>query len=232
MRDLRSLYVRANTCVACHQTVEPDLLNAGHPELVFELDSQSVNQPRHWIESDPWIGPRAWLTGQAVALREMSWALARGQPNESEQARWSALAWLLAKTTDTATMLPKISEAPANPQPSDFAQTQTSADQLARRAAQWNGSEEAVLSLLRAFATTDSDFTGANAPAENLLRRRAERLVLGLERLAAALNANRSVSLPVDDQLKALSQDVRPLNNFDPARFAGHLQDLRNALPR
>src|SRR5205814_1122447 len=33
MRDLRSFYVRANTCVACHQNLDADLLQAGHPEL-------------------------------------------------------------------------------------------------------------------------------------------------------------------------------------------------------
>ncbi len=73
MRDLRSLYVRANTCVACHQNIDNDLLKAGHPTLVFELDSQSINEPKHWRDDDPSIGPRAWLTGQAVALREAAW---------------------------------------------------------------------------------------------------------------------------------------------------------------
>src|SRR6266536_3787736 len=44
MHDLRNLYVRANAFVACHQNVESDLLKGGHPALVFELDSQSVNE--------------------------------------------------------------------------------------------------------------------------------------------------------------------------------------------
>ena len=50
MRDLRSFYVRANTCVACHQNLDPDimkardLIRAGHPELTFELDRQSVDE--------------------------------------------------------------------------------------------------------------------------------------------------------------------------------------------
>ncbi|HZQ47764.1 MAG TPA: multiheme c-type cytochrome, partial [Verrucomicrobiae bacterium] len=41
MRDLENLYVRANSCVACHQNVDADLLQAGHPELIFELDGQA-----------------------------------------------------------------------------------------------------------------------------------------------------------------------------------------------
>ena len=74
MRDLKSFYVRANTCVACHQNLDPDIVAAGHPELVFELDGQSAAQPRHWSDPED-SGPRAWLTGQAVALRELSWRL-------------------------------------------------------------------------------------------------------------------------------------------------------------
>ena len=35
MRDLKSLYVRANTCVACHQNLDDDIAAAGHPQLVF-----------------------------------------------------------------------------------------------------------------------------------------------------------------------------------------------------
>src|SRR5206468_12575496 len=75
MRDLRSFYVRANTCVACHQNLESDILKAGHPELTFELDGQSVAEPKHWRDDDPSTGLRAWIVGQAVALRDMSWEL-------------------------------------------------------------------------------------------------------------------------------------------------------------
>ena len=49
MRDLRSFYVRANTCVACHQNLESDLLDAGHPQLLFELDSQSILYRTLWL---------------------------------------------------------------------------------------------------------------------------------------------------------------------------------------
>jgi len=92
MRDLKNLYVRANTCVACHQTVATPLLKAGHPELIFELDGQCVSQPRHWREKTNWNGAQAWLIGQAVALREMSWQLSReAEPDQKLMVRWSAL---------------------------------------------------------------------------------------------------------------------------------------------
>jgi hypothetical protein len=232
MRDLRSLYVRANTCVACHQNVEPALLNAGHPELTFELDSQSANEPPHWADTDPWSGPRAWLTGQAVALREISWALSRGEANESERARGNALAWLLAKTTAVDSGLPKIPEPPPFATASDFGAILRSADDLARRAAQWNVTEGVVLRLMRAFASSDADFANGDAASQPVLARRAERLVLALERLQLTLDKNRGAPLPITAQMKLLAEDVRPLNNFDAARFAGHLGNVRNALPQ
>jgi hypothetical protein len=48
-------------------------LKAGHPELVFELDSQSVNEPKHWRDDDQWVGPRGKelnLLREDVRLRD------------------------------------------------------------------------------------------------------------------------------------------------------------------
>ena len=68
MRDLQNLYVRANTCVACHQFVSQSLLTAGHPALIFELDSQCVSEPKHWQEATNWNGAQAWLVGAPTVL--------------------------------------------------------------------------------------------------------------------------------------------------------------------
>jgi hypothetical protein len=230
MRDMRSLYVRANTCVACHQNVEPELLRAGHPELTFELDSQSVNEPPHWQDTDPAVGPRSWLTGQAVALREMSWAMSRDGHNDSELPRWQAVVWLLAKASAADPAIGTIGEAPPNPSGADFVTAQRSADEIARRAAQWSVNDAGAMSLLRAFAATDSEFSNAGQVSPNALGRRAERLVLAIERLSSAAEKSRAASSPVADQIKKLTEDVRPLTNFDAGRFAGHLRDLRVVL--
>jgi hypothetical protein len=70
MPDLQDIYVRANTCVACHQVVSEPLLKAGHPELIFELDGQSVAEPKHWTAEKNGNSAQVWFIGQAVALRE------------------------------------------------------------------------------------------------------------------------------------------------------------------
>src|ERR1700730_8010221 len=158
-RALRSLYVRANTCVACHQNIDNDLLKAGHPPLVFELDSQSVNEPKHWRDDNPWIGPHALPTGQAVALREAAWR-ARTDYDPAADVRETsiALAWLLAKATAVEPDLPKIFESVS----SDLEPVQKQADDLARRAPSWNPNIGSIMAMLRAVVATDSEFVVTN----------------------------------------------------------------------
>jgi hypothetical protein len=80
MFDTKNLITRTEKCLACHlggiepnKFVDHEMIAAGHPDLVFELDSFSAVMPRHWKEpydKDAWLGARSWSTGQAVQLRE------------------------------------------------------------------------------------------------------------------------------------------------------------------
>ena len=193
MRDLRSFYVRANTCVACHQNLDSDIIKAGHPELTFELDGQSVAEPKHWRDDDPSSGLRAWLVGQAVALREMSWALSKNEtPDAEATARWKGLAWLLAKATAQQTNLPIIDQPATQRAAALFSGAQEQADLLARRAAESRLSDDLAQQLLRALAATDSEFVVSKETSADLLFRRAQRLVLALDRLSAAVSRRSS----------------------------------------
>ena len=232
MRDLRSLYVRATACAACHQVLEPAILKAGHPDLFFELDSQSVAEPKHWKDDDSWSGLREWLTGQAVALREMSWALASDpQYDEWSIARWNGLVWLCATATNAAAISSPIVPPPNAPARSDFTNMQTQADTLARRAAVSNWSESAARNLLMALASSENEFS-AKGSAIPILAQRARRLVLALDRLANALNQNRGFKLKIESELNQLFQDVRALDSFDAAAFTAHLKAFRDALDK
>jgi Cytochrome c554 and c-prime len=229
MRDLRSLYVRANTCVACHQNIDNDLLKAGHPTLVFELDSQSINEPKHWRDDNPWIGPRAWLTGQAVALREAAWrARTDSDPAADMQETSIALAWLLAKATAVEPDLPKIFDSAS----SDLEPVQTQADDLARRAPSWNPNIGSIMAILRALVATDSEFVVTKETSVQTLWYRARRVVLALDRLSAALKQNRGEPIRIDSELNLLREDVRLHENFATARFAEHLRGFRAALTK
>ncbi len=78
--DTKDVTLRAKKCLECHlgtgdKVVDHELIAAGHPDLVFELDTFSAAQPVHWREPKPQAGNslprvREWAVGQAVALAE------------------------------------------------------------------------------------------------------------------------------------------------------------------
>ena len=97
MRPLASAYQRANNCVACHQNLSDELVNANHPALVFELDGLLVAEPKHWREEEGFSNAKTWLVGQAVALRETA-AQANREPGERRTAEIEAIRALLKAT--------------------------------------------------------------------------------------------------------------------------------------
>ena len=227
MRGLKSFYVRANTCVACHQNLESDILKAGHPELTFELDRQSVAEPKHWRDDDPQSGLRAWLVGQAVALREMSWALSKNEtPDAEETARWKGLSWLLAKATAQQRSLPLIDQPGATTSPSIFTTAQQQADLLARRAAESRLNDDIAHQLLRALAATESEFIVSKETSPDELFRRAQRLVLALDRLSTAVTPEGPGAVK-NPALTQLFEDVRSRADFQAPRFSEHLRNFR-----
>jgi len=230
MRDLKSFYVRANTCVACHQNLDSDIVKAGHPELTFELDGQSVAEPKHWRDDDPSSGLRAWLGGQAVALREMSWALSKNEaPDAEATAKWKGLAWLLAKATAQQTDLPRIDQPTGATSPAVFSSAQEQADLLARRAAESRLSNDFAQQLLRELAATDSEFVISKETSHDLLFRRAQRLVLALGRLSNAVSSE-PPGTAKNPALTQLFDDVRSRADFQALRFVEHLRSFRTTI--
>ena len=229
MRELRNLYGRANACVACHQNIDPELVRVGvHPQLIFELDGQTASEPPHWREQAGWHGAKAWYVGQAVALRELSWALAHQRTEAGlDGARWSALVWLLGQCSPDSSPSP-FSRLSSDQTPAAYAAALDAADAAARQAADTNWSPDAVKTVLRQLAATHPAFraSGVSAP---VLARRAERLVLALDRLIA--------SLPVNERPKAggepldrLFQLAQSVPDFEPADFAAALARFEQAL--
>ena len=83
--DTRDLIKRNEKCLSCHlgdgtNTVDHEMIAAGHPDLYFEIESFSAVEPRHWKEpfpNDPAIQVRTLAVGQAVQLREWLRRVAR-----------------------------------------------------------------------------------------------------------------------------------------------------------
>jgi Zn-finger protein len=229
MRDLQNLYVRANVCAACHQNVDADILAAGHPELIFELDGQSVAEPKHWRAEKNGNGAQAWLVGQAVALRELSWQMTQPRgftesPQRSMETnlldRIFALSWLLEKATGEEL-------APVTTVES-FESRQRMADQLARDKSQVAWTEQTSRDYLMRLAGLGASFSDT-AISRSLQARRAERLVLGLDRLLAALPEFKN-NEPAQSALKRLFKLAQSVPDFDPQEFAATLEKFSQAL--
>jgi hypothetical protein len=221
LRDLRSAYVRANTCVACHQVIDPALVKAGHPDLTFELDGQTASEPRHWKEKEEWFGPKAWLVGQAVALREISLQLSRDEKaNTDLVAQQKALFWLLQNANIFITE--------TKPAGSESASVIAAfSNQVAQDYSTLDWKPTMSTDALAALAGTSNSFAdnGVPLPEREL---RAERLVLGLDRLFKSLH--QEPSAPGQAELSALFAAVQDRAQFNPKTFSTLLQKFADAV--
>jgi hypothetical protein len=216
LRDLKNLYVRANTCVGCHQNLDPELRAAGHPELTFELDGQSAAMPRHWPETNRLRGAQAWLVGQAVALREATTQVTDSESEITQRAE--ALAWLL---NGAAGQRPAKSISDGKKEFHEWADT------VARQIAEAHWTATDVRAQLNKLAARYVEFAGADVPSPAWAVR-AERLVLGLERLLVALKLEKNSDL--SPKLDQLFKDVQSRPSFSPKQFAEHLKAFAEAL--
>ena len=228
MRDLHSLYVRANTCVACHQNIDPEIRAEGHPELIFELDGQSVTMPRHWskdLDSPPIY---IWQMGQLVALREMSWELSREKaPSEDLKDRWNGLAWIIqtSSLSENVKIMPEFT-------PENLRKTQDEADEMARDLGNYGEQQKAnapewTRKTLLKLAATSAAFREKGVPKQ-VQARRAELLVLALDRLGGGINAYTNSA--ANQSLNKLFADAQSLPDFNPTQFANDLNTFHSSV--
>lgn len=221
LKDLQNLHARAGSCVACHQNIDPELISKGkHPRLIFELDGQTAAQPRHWKENAGYNGAQAWHVGQAVALREMSWALEQGKADADEQARWQGLLWVLQRVSADADLQGAEAEG--------YARARAAAERVAvAGAANFDAAQTAV--WLKALASTAEAFSDRSV--DRLVHAyRAERLVMALDRLVAATPAVKK-SPEASARLDGLFNQVQSIPAFAPDAFSRELTAFLKTLP-
>jgi hypothetical protein len=228
MSDLRGAYGRANTCVACHEYLDPALAKAGHPELIFELDSQTVSEPPHWKDTDPWIGLHAWLAGQAVAFREDTWHVLKGAPGSA--SRWEALGWVLEQAAGGLHGLPGFAMPQGTIKAGQLADLEAGSDQLARSAASFAWTTGDAQHLLQRLASTGAGLRQLDDADRQI--HRAEVLVQAMDRLVVELN-NHGVTMPGAAQgLDTLFADVRVPEAFSAEKFTRDLDQFSASVGR
>jgi hypothetical protein len=85
MHDTKDVVKRTERCLTCHlgtseKFVDHEMIAAGHPDLVFELEAFSAAMPRHWKETadtEAYKPVRTFAVGQLVHLRASLDRLAR-----------------------------------------------------------------------------------------------------------------------------------------------------------
>lgn len=224
MRPLETAYERANNCVACHQNLSNELLDAKHPPLSFELDGLLVAEPKHWQEAEGFSHGRTWLVGQAVALREAV-AQDRREPAESRRPEIEAIRALLRATgtnwTDSQEDLVR------------------GADEYARRISSEPMGAEKERAILTKLINDRSPFQPdafGQATAEFRFLAAghyAERLALAIDRLNESLAGSKQGAI-ADSAMEALFAAAKPPKSFDQAaidRFVQKLDSLVAATP-
>ena len=159
----------------------------------------------------------------------MTWQLSRDKsPTENQIDRWAGLMWTI-ETAQAATFLKPSTNYYYSLTEKHLTYLQKTADLAAVTTATADYPKETTLAVLRNLAGCSPDFNKKNIP-NTVHARRAERLVLALDRLTLALPDAKAAE-PLRAPLKKLFADVQSLPDFAPATFADHLAEFQKALP-
>ena len=225
MADLKNFYNRANSCVACHQNIDSELVGAGHPLLFFEMDRQSAEEPAHWEDRGEWSGPRAWLISQCVAFREVSWKLSLGGQDPNTQAQWDSLFWFFDTMNGPLGLHWETSNPPKKS--TDYARWITMADALARQAEGQVWSDQQVRDCLSKLAGTSSSLGRVVGDTSEHDFYRLKRVAFAVDSLQKPLN--NPVLTQAAAELVLLSKTPA---DFVPDKVAAALARLTASLPK
>ena len=91
-------------------------------------------------------------------------------------------------------------------------------------------SDEFAPKILQTLAATDSEFVGSKEPRDTLFRR-AERLVIALDRLFSAVYGP-LMGTSKNNHLAQLFDDLKSRSDFNAAIFANHLSSFRATIAK
>ncbi len=230
MRDMKGFYARANACVGCHQNLDPEIVANGHVPLTFEFDDYDTRETAHWKDEGSFLGPRRWLTGQAVALREVSFMLTKSTPNPKAsegvkdlQERFQALSWLIGKTPAGKGL----------PSGADYGGTQSASDKIARAAGEETWTKDSTQALFRTLASSSPDFSKAKGVSSGVAAKRGYFLAIGLRRLYLALRDEGGKASPnIEKSLDSLFEFSKNESNFDGNGYGRALEQIEIELAK
>jgi hypothetical protein len=112
MVDTKDVKKRTEVCLSCHlgtekKTVDHDLIAAGHPALIFELETFSALMPAHWRKNNERTDTvRRWAVAQAIGLRESMSELQRAMAKSADS--WPDFSEFECMSCHHALVLPSV----------------------------------------------------------------------------------------------------------------------------
>jgi hypothetical protein len=150
----------------------------------------------------------------------MSSQLGNGaRPEKTLPERWSGLLWVLQFTSQIDEDWPSLAKIVQKPNAESARETWKSSDLLARQVSSGGWTEADSLKILKKLSKTAPEFENRTI-AREVQARRAERLVLALDRLTCGS----SKKTPADAALEALFAAAQNLAEFDALKFAAALK--------
>jgi hypothetical protein len=243
MYDTKDVLKRAELCVSCHLAIEAEMVTAGHPTMIFELENFSQSQPPHWKDIKEWFGAAAWATGQAVALREALLQLTlRAKGTAPDALYQESLAQAKGHVVAFRPMVAQVAAESAKAlddlmaglgDGKDRAKVAAAseggaklANDLAKRVAQAKYSKEAVVAAMKALAGDSQRAVAAGL-------RSAEQVAYGLDSLFRAVSA--ATKLPeakaIDAAIGKMFDELpqKPAD-FKAEKFIANLQGVAKAI--
>jgi hypothetical protein len=243
MYDTKDVLKRAEQCVSCHLAIEAEMVTAGHPTMVFELENFSQNQPPHWKDVKEWFSAAAWATGQAVALRDALVQLAtRGKGTVPDALFQESLAQARGHVIALRPMVAQLAPDAAKGlddvlgglgDGKDKAKTAAAADSgaklagdLAKKVAQAKYNKDNVLAALKALAGDSKAATSAGL-------RSAEQVAYAVDSLFRALSSEVKVpeAKAIDAAIGKMFDELpqKPAD-FKADKFSANLQGVAKAI--
>ncbi|HSU67813.1 MAG TPA: multiheme c-type cytochrome [Tepidisphaeraceae bacterium] len=232
--DTRPIPTRADRCVGCHLSTGADLVAAGHPQPIFEMNHFSNIYPdRHWRDNGAFTPPQLWATGQVAELRETMLRLATeasasasAPPPELKRAYERALAHF----TVTRLVLSKAESLDASERELATAMTKQDLAGVAKYATAIAQQSEAIRPIAADFkpdpaaALAALSHVAADTTLATLGPDGQEQQAYAIEALAQAAGSD-AVLKTVQSVLPKKPGEIVP-----PDQFAKGLQDVRSKL--
>jgi hypothetical protein len=240
--DTKPLVSRAEICVSCHLAIDPDLVQAGHPQPYFELNYFQETEPKHWRElpRDKDLGHvRIWSIGQIVCFRDaLNQVITRAaDPKTTPETLKESIAQALAhgrmlEHAITAKAIPAAGSLLADLSKLKDALDGKTADAAATAKALASHYKELTDPALAAQPTKELAITLAKAIASDASIAKDLGRVGAQQQALAVWSLVTATGTPESDELKALAEFKSPYRSGKEFDIPGYSAALQAAMPK